>query len=461
MPKSGNARNEMLLNEPVSRVIPKLAVPTVISMLITAIYNMADTFFVGRISTAASGAVGVVYPLMTMLQAVAFMIGMGSGSTMSRALGGGRDEEAKRLVSVGFFTTLGLGVLLAALLLPALEPMVRLLGATETIAPLAKDYAFYILLGAPFLMCSFAMNNMLRFQGMAMYAAVGITTGGILNMVLDPLFIFVLGRGVAGAAMATALSQTVSFAILLVMCNKREATISIEIGNFRPSLKMYGDILYSGVSSLGRQGMASLATVVLNNAAGVYGDAAIAAMSIVNRFVMFINSAVIGFYQGFQPVCAFCYGAGRYSRVREAMRFSLKVVTVILVVLVAVAMVLSGQIIGLFRDDPAVIEIGTLALRLQLVTMPLWGMIVIMNMSTQAMGFGASSMVVSCSRQGIFLIPALLILPPIFGLMGIQTAQPVADVLSFILSLGMWLNIMKKLNTMQAGAEKKALSDPA
>ena len=443
-----SSRSEMMLNMPVSRVIPQLAVPTIISMLITSIYNMADTFFVSQLGTSASGAVGVIFSAMSIIQAIAFTIGMGSGTNVSQALGAGNEDTAQRYVSMAFFTALGVGVALAAAGLSSIDWLVRFLGATETIAPYAKDYATYIFYAAPFMMCSLVMNNLLRFEGLSIYGMVGITTGGILNMVLDPLFIFGFGLGTAGAAIATAISQFVSFMILLIMTNTRAAAISIRPRNFRPTARMYGRIFYMGLPSLGRQGIASVSTILLNNAAGIYGDAAIAAMSIVSRFIMFINSTVIGFGQGFQPVCGYCYGAGRYSRVREAFTFCVKVSTIILLVLSAVSFLFARPIITVFRrDDPLVIEIGTFALRAQLLTLPLWGFITMSNMFTQSIGYGVRATIIATARQGIFLIPALLILPPLLGLRGIQIAAPVSDVLTLFLSFGIVSGILRQFKT--------------
>ena len=441
-----SSRGEMMLNMPVSRVIPQLAIPTIISMLITSIYNMADTFFVSQLGTSASGAVGVIFSAMAIIQAVAFTIGMGSGTNVSQALGAGDEEKAQRYVSTAFFTAVAVGAVLAAAALLNIDWLVRFLGATETIAPYAKDYATYIFYAAPFMMGSLAMNNLLRFEGLSIYGMVGITTGGILNMVLDPLLIFGFGLGTSGAAIATAISQFVSFTILLIMTNTKDAAISIHPRNFRPTARMYGRIFYMGLPSLGRQGIASVSTILLNNAAGLYGDAAIAAMSIVNRFIMFINSTVIGFGQGFQPVCGYCYGAGRYSRVREAFTFCVKVSTIILLVLSAVSFLFAQPIITVFRrDDPLVIEIGTFALRAQLLTLPLWGFITMSNMFTQSIGYGVRATIIATARQGTFLIPALLILPQVFGLRGIQIAAPISDVLTLFLALGIVSGILRQL----------------
>lgn len=441
-----SSRGEMMLNMPVSRVIPQLAIPTIISMLITSIYNMADTFFVSQLGTSASGAVGVIFSAMAIIQAVAFTIGMGSGTNVSQALGAGDEEKAQRYVSTAFFTAVAVGAVLAAAALLNIDWLVRFLGATETIAPYAKDYATYIFYAAPFMMGSLAMNNLLRFEGLSIYGMVGITTGGILNMVLDPLLIFGFGLGTSGAAIATAISQFVSFTILLIMTNTKDAAISIHPRNFRPTARMYGRIFYMGLPSLGRQGIASVSTILLNNAAGLYGDAAIAAMSIVSRFIIFINSTVIGFGQGFQPVCGYCYGAGRYSRVREAFTFCVKVSTIILLVLSAVSFLFARPIITVFRrDDPLVIEIGTFALRAQLLTLPLWGFITMSNMFTQSIGYGVRATIIATARQGTFLIPALLILPQVFGLRGIQIAAPISDVLTLFLALGIVSGILRQL----------------
>ena len=456
---NAQSRTDMMLSAPISRVIPRLAVPTIISMLVSSIYNMADTYFVSQIGTSASGAVGVIFSAMAIIQAVAFTVGMGSGTNLSQALGAGDEERAERFAATGFFTAFILGVVIAALGLTHIDSLVRFLGATETIAPYARDYATYIFYAAPFMMCSFAMNNLLRFEGLSFYGMIGITIGGLLNIALDPLFIFVLGLGTAGAAIATAISQFVSFTILLVMSNTQKSAISIRFARFTPSPELLGRIFYNGMPSLGRQGIASVSTILLNQTAGPYGDAAIAAMSIVSRFIMFINSSVIGFGQGFQPVCGFSFGAKRYDRVREALWFCVKVTTVILIVLGAISFVFARPIITVFRrDDPLVIEIGTLALRLQLLTIPLWGFITMSNMFAQSIGYGVRATLISIARQGTFLIPALLILPRLLGLLGIQAAQPVADVFTFALTLYLVRGILREFDRLAAadGAADKA-----
>ena len=447
---------KQMIETPINRLIPSLAVPTIISMLVTSIYNMADTFFVSQIGTSASGAVGVIFSAMAMIQAIGFTLGMGSGNNISRALGDRQEEKAGVFAAVSFYTAGIMGILIMVLGTIFSRQMVFFLGATKTIAPYAQDYARYILFAAPFMMTSFVMNNILRAQGSAFFAMVGITTGGILNMVLDPLFIFGFHMGISGAAVATMVSQMISFGILLYQCNSHEDCIKIQLSKFRPSVAVYGAILHAGIPSFCRQGLASVAAVVLNFAAGPFGDAAIAAMSIVTRFMMFINSSLIGFGQGFQPVCGFNFGAKRYDRVLEAYWFCVKVAVVMLTTFGIVAFVFSRPIITAFRrEDLQVIEIGTLVLRLQLLTMPFQAWVIMVNMLTQSIGYGFRASIVAMSRQGLFLIPALLVLPKALGLLGLQIAQPIADMLTFVLATVIVVGILKELGQMRDAQEGK------
>ena len=443
-----------MANAPISHIIPKLAAPTIVSMLISSIYNMADTFFVSQLGTSASGAVGVIFSAMSIIQALAFMIGMGSGNYMTRSLGAGKRELAEQIVSIAFFTGIIMGLVITVSATFNIHRVVLLLGATETIAPYAEAYAHYIFIAAPFMICSFIMNNLLRFQGKASFAMVGITVGGLLNIALDPLFIFTLDMGTAGAALATGLSQFISFCILLFMCNSREECISIHPKKFKPTLAIYGEIIHGGLPSLGRQGIASIATIIMNTMAQPYGDAAIAAMSIVNRFMMFVGSAMIGFGQGYQPVCSYCFGARLYDRVKKACVYCVKVSTIFLLAVSVIGLIFSGNIIQMFRkDDLEVIRIGTLALRLQLLTMPLQGLVVMGgNMTPQSMGYGTWATVVSTARQGWFLIPVLLFLTPAVGILGIQIAQPLADAGTFILAAWVLHKIFKDLEQKEEGA---------
>nr|WP_296836295.1 MATE family efflux transporter [uncultured Marvinbryantia sp.] len=438
-------KQHMMATAPIPGLIARLSVPTIISMLITSFYNMADTFFVGKLGTSATAAVGVVFPLMSIIQALGFLFGHGSGNSVSRKLGAQKIDEAEHLASCGFFSSLvcGLFILIGGQLF--LEPLSRILGSTDTILPYTKQYLSVILIGAPYMTASLTMNNLLRFQGSAFYAMIGITTGAVLNVILDPVFIFVFDMGIAGAAWATILSQLVSFVLLLVGM-KVSNCVPLRMKNMKYLPSLIGQIFGGGLPSLCRQGLASLATVALNLAAGPYGDAAIAAMSIVMRIAFFAGSTVIGFGQGFQPVCGFNYGAGNIKRVKEAFWFCVKLATGVLIVLAILGFVFSGDLVAIFRkDDLEVIEIGTLALRMQCVTLPLTGWIILNNMLFQTIGRTVPASVLAASRQGIFFLPAVLILPFFFGIRGVQCAQAVADAAAFVLALVLNRKLMPTL----------------
>jgi MATE efflux family protein len=349
-------------------------------------------------------------------------------------------------VAIGFFTEVILGILFAAFCIFFCEPLVYALGSTKTIAPYAISYAKYILLGTPFIMASLGMNNMLRFQGNAFYSMLGISTGGILNMFLDPLFIYGFHMGIMGAAVATTLSQIVSFLILLFQCNKMPACISVSFRNFKPTGRRYSLILQFGLPSLARQGIAGVSTIILNFSAHPYGDAAIAAMAIVMRITMFLNSLVIGFGQGFQPVCGYCYGAKNYKRVEKAYYYSLKICFFMLLVMGALVFLFAKPIITFFRrEDREVIRIGYLALRLQCLTIPLAAQLTMANMFSQTTGYPFRASIVALLRQGICLIPVLFVLPPLFGLLGVQMSQPVSDVFAAIIAFLITDKILKEL----------------
>lgn len=442
----------MMTENPIPGLVGRLAVPTIISMLITSFYNMADTFFVGRIGTSATAAVGVAFPIMAIMQALGFFWGHGSGNSISRKLGAQKADEAAELAATGFFGGLLSGILVTVLGLLFLTPLAKALGSTDTILPFTKEYLGIILLGAPFMTSQFILNNQLRFQGNAFYAMIGVTIGAVLNIILDPIFIFVFNMGIGGAALATIFSQSVSFVILLIGV-RISGCIPIRLRNIRLSKERLGEISGGGLPSLCRQGLASIATMTLNLGANPYGDAAIAAMSIVGRITMFAGSALIGFGQGFQPVCGFNYGAKKYDRVREAFSFCVKVSTVLLFVVAIAGFALSGSLIGIFRDDPEVIRIGTLALRFQCLTFTLNGWIVFNNMMMQTIGKTFYASILASARQGLFFIPAILILPHFCGLLGIQSAQAAADLLTVVVTTVLYRIVMKEIKAEEM-AEK-------
>ncbi len=444
----------------VAPLICELAVPTIISMLVTAFYNMADTFFVGMLNTQSTAAVGIVFTVMALIQAFGFFYGQGSGNYISRKLGAREYEDARVMASTGFFMAIFTGIIVAVLGLVFLEPLSVFLGSTPTILPYTKAYLRIILVGAPFIMSSFVLNNQLRFQGSASYAMVGIVTGAIVNVVLDPIFIFLFDMGVAGAALATVLSQMVSFALLCIVSAKG-GNIRISFGNFKPSGKLLWEMARGGFPSLCRQGLASVSGMLMNHAAGnyggIHGDAAIAAMSIVTRVSMFANSALIGFGQGFQPVCGMNYGAKKYGRVKEGFWFCVKYSFIFLVLVSLFGGIFSEQIVTVFRkDDAEVIRIGTLALRLQCISFPLSAWIVMCNMMLQSMGRAGKASLVSAARQGVFFIPLIFILTHFFGLLGVQMCQPISDICAFVLSVPIGLGEIKLIKQLETKIEQKA-----
>lgn len=431
---------------PVPKLILKLSVPTIISMLVTGIYNSADTFFVGKISTEATAAVGIVFSVMAIIQAIGFMCGQGSGNYLARMLGANDTKQANEVASTGFALSLIIGTLIALVGIFLVEPISNMLGATETTLADTKNYMRIILLGAPFMTGQFVINNQLRFQGSAIYAMFGLLAGAIANIALDPLFIFVFDLGVSGAALATVSGQIISF-IVLMIGSKQGVNIHIRFKNIKINKHYILEIINGGIPSLFRQGLAALATIMLNKIAGEYGgDAAIAGMSVATRTLMLVSSALIGFGQGYQPVCSFNYGANLKKRVKQGYFFCLKYGTLFLIVVAAACFVFAPQIVSYFRDDPDVIAIGSKALRFQAVTLPLMSGIVMTNMMLQSIGAGIKASISSSARSGIFFIPLLFALSSLFGLTGVECAQAAADICSMVLAIPFAYSELKKMN---------------
>ena len=439
----------MMTEAPVKPLVCKLAVPTIISMLVSSFYNMADTYFVSSIDAASVAAVGIVFPVMAIIQALGFFFGHGSGNYISRALGAHDHEGAQRMASIGFFSALIAGCIVLLLGTVFLNPLSVLLGATEETLKPVKAYLQIILIGAPYMMSQLVLNNQMRFQGNAMYSMFGVTAGAVLNIVLDPIMIHgwlgLPAMGVAGAALATIISQLVSFVLLLVGTYK-SGGIMVRLRNFRPEVKCYKIIAQGGAPSLLRQGLNSIATVCLNLSAGLYGVTAIAAMSVVTRIMQFANSCLIGFGQGFQPVCGFNYGAKKYDRVKEAFWFCVILSTVVLAGLACVGLIFAPPILSVFSSGESdVLTIGARALRFQCATFPLAAWIVMCNMMTQTIGKAVRASFLAIARQGLFFIPAVLILPRIFGITGLLLAQPTADVITFLFAIPLQISLLKEM----------------
>ena len=442
-----------LTQAPVHRVIITMAIPTIIGMLVTGLYNLADTFFVGKIDTQATAAVGIVFSLMFFIQAMGFFFGHGAGNYISRELGARQRENAVKMASTGFFSSFLLGLVILVLGELFLTPLSLMLGSTPTILPYTEAYMQVLLLGTPFLTSSLTLSNQMRLQGNAKSSMYGVVIGSILNFLLDPLFIFTFDMGISGAACATVIGQIVSFIILLFMSRKGE-NIAIHLRDFLPSVEMYKEIFYGGSPSLMRQGLACVATMSLNLAAGAYGDSAIAAMSIVGRIAMLAFAIVIGLGLGFQPVCGFCYGAGLYDRLKKAYNFTVVVGTIFLVVLAVVGWIISGSLIAVFRNDPEVIAIGVVALRWQLGVFPVSALVLVSNMLAQTCRKPWRANILAAARQGLFFIPLIFILPSCYGLLGVEMCQAVSDLLSFTLTVPIVIYTFREFS--REAAAKKA-----
>lgn len=432
---------------PVPRLVLRLAVPSMVSMVVTALYNVVDAAFVGHLSTEATAGIGISFAYMTFIQAVGFFFGHGSGNHISRALGARQIDDAETMAAVGFFTPLILGLVATAVGLLFLPQLAVLLGATPDVVPYACSYLRYILIATPFMMSALVLNNQLRLQGNARFGMIGIVSGAVLNIVLDPLFIFVLDLGVAGASIATAVSQMFAWGLLL-WGTTRDESVHIHFSKFRPSFGCYKEIVAGGLPSLFRQAFNCVSVIMLNFAASKYAPvdqaaSSIAAFAVVSRTTMFAFSLILGFTQGFQPVCGFNYGAHKYGRVRQSYLFAFSVSAAMLTLLSALGFIFAPQIIAVFRDeDPALLAIGTAALRWQCVVFPLCTLSTSTNMLFQNIRMTFPATLLAIGRQGLFFVPAILVLPRIFGLQGVEMTQAVADVCTFFLSLpfAVWIN---------------------
>lgn len=421
-----------------------------VSMVVTALYNVVDAAFIGRLSTEATAGIGIAFAYMTFIQAVGFFFGHGSGKFISRALGARSYDDAGRMAAVGFFSPLLIGLLSAVVGLPLLPQLVVLLGAPPAVVPHACNYLRFILLASPFMMSALTLNNQLRLQGNARFGMIGIVSGAILNILLDPILIFTLNLGVTGASIATAVSQLFAWCLLLHGTMRGES-VHIRFSNFKPSWAAYREIVAGGLPSLFRQAFNCASAVMLNYAAARFASpgqeaSSVAAFAVVSRTTMFAFSLILGFTQGFQPVCGFNYGAHLYRRVRQSYLFTLSVSTAMLTLLSTLGYIFAPQIIAVFRsEDPTLIQIGASALRWQCVVFPLCTLATTTGMLFQNIRLTFPATLLSIGRQGLFFIPAILILPQFLGLQGVEMAQATADLCTFLLTIPFAVWITRKL----------------
>lgn len=446
---SNEEQRRRMLGEPAGKLLFSLACPTVVIQMITIIYNTADTYFVSKINTSASAAVGVAFSLMAVIQAFGYGIGMGANSLISRQLGTGNEENANKYGSSAVFAALILGLLLTVLGLIDIERLMQFLGSTKTMLPYACDYAKYILIGAPFMCVSFVLNNILRSEGEAFFAMIGMTTGGVFNVILDPIFIFTLHMGIAGAALATMLSQIVGVTLLASVFILNKSIVRLRIRWISRNITDYLAILKSGFPTICRQGLASIASALLNIKASYYGDAAVAAITISNKVYMLVRNVILGIGQGYQPIAGFCYGAGDKKRVRKLFSLSCLAGTAICTAAAIIIFIFSPRIILWFRDDAEVVSVGRTALRCACLVMPLIAYSTYVNQTYQCLGFSLGATILACCRQGIFFIPLALLLPDLLGVLGIQILQPMADLLTFLISVPFQTVFFRKYLSME------------
>ena len=443
----------MMTQEPVKKLVLKMAVPTIISMMVTAFYNVVDSAFVAHLSTEAAAGVGVAFAYMTFIQAIGFFCGHGSGNFISRSLGAKKVQNAEKMAATGFYSAILVGIIAAVSGLCFLTPLSHFLGATAEITASSNQYLRFILIATPIMMSGLVMNNQLRLQGNAQYAMIGLASGALLNILLDPLFIFVFGWGVSGASAATLCSQLFSW-ILLYSGTQRSGNVHIRLNKFTPTAYYYKEITRGGLPSLCRQGLICLSTICLNRAAARLADptmqaSAIAAFAIVSRITMFAFSLILGFGQGFQPVCGYNYGAKLYQRVKSSYLFCMNISIFILMLLAIFGYLFSPQLIMLFRkEDAALIAIGTKVLRWQCAVFPLLGITTPTNMLFQNIGHAYKATLLSICRQGLFFLPTLYISTHLFGLSGLIATQAIADILTFCFTLPFATHILKKLSRM-------------
>ena len=444
----GRDNYEYMTAGSVPRTICELAVPTIISMLVTAIYNVADTYFVGRIDTQSTAAIGISFSAMSVVQAFGFFFGHGSGNYISRMLGARKTGHAETMATIGLFSSFAAGTVIAITGIIFLGPLCMALGSTETILPYAKEYLGIILIGTPFMAASLTLNNQIRFKGNAKYAMVGIISGALINIILDPILIFGFDMGVRGAAIATISGQIIGFAALLFI-DRRTGTFSVSFRAFKPTVRAYIEIIKGGLPSLLRQGLLSISTILLNVAAKEYGDSAIAGMAITTRIIYILNAIVIGLGQGYQPVCGFNYGAKLYGRVCEGFWFCVKAGTLFFLTCSVLGYIFAPEAVAIFRkEDAMVIEIGADALMWQLIALPFGAFTLVSNMMLQTIRKAGRAALLASARQGLFFIPCILILPHLIGIRGVEMTQAIADILSFLLALPLTLGTLKEMKSL-------------
>ena len=434
----------LMLDTPVHRLIPKMALPTVIAMLITSVYSVADTYFVSFLGTSATAAVGVNSSIDNAIMMAGSFLAIGANSYISRLLGAKNEKKASGTLSTAFFCAILFGIAVAVLGLIYKKPLVVFLGAPESAVSYAMDYAQYILLAAPFMTASFVLNHCLRSEGSPFYSMVGMGIGGILNIILDPIFIFTLNLGVGGAAMATAISKLVSFCVLVFPYVSRRSLLRLSLKKMSFAPDIVKEITLMGSPSLLRIGFTVAGNVIMNKLAGAYSDSALAAVSVASRIMMLPLSAVFGFGQGFQPVSGYNWGAGNFKRVRKSYRFaSLSIVAGTARISILLIIFAKPLILGFTEDDSAMVEIGRLCLISRALTLPIGAWIIVVNFLYSSMGKPGGALLIGITRQGLTFLLTSAVLNGLYGLEGLAVSQAAADILALCVAIPLALHAQK------------------
>ena len=454
-------RAQMMLHQPIPKVVIKMAIPTIVAFLITSIYSLADTYFVSSLGTNATAAVNVNSSLDQLIMMCGSMLAVGANSYIARLLGQGNQKKASQVLSTAFFIAMGLGLLLTIFGSVFMRPMVRLLGATPTCEQYSVDYATYVLLAAPFMASNFVMNQCLRSEGSATLSMIGMGIGGVLNIILDPIFIFTMDMGVAGASLATAISKWISFGILIFPYLTRRSLLHLSVKNFHFNKDIIGNIVAVGSSSMFRSGLAVLAGILLNNMAGDISDAVLAGIGVCTKVMMFPFSIILGFGSGFQPVAGFNWGAKRYDRVMGCYKFATWVAIIGAAVMAGILVVFADPIIVLFAGaDEEMRKIGALAIITQSIALPVHAWVAMVNMLCAGLGNARGAFLLATSRQGTCMLPVLYPLAYFFAEFGLATVQAVADVLSLVLAIPIAIRMTKKIKEAWAGQSAAAVEEP-
>ena len=438
------------------KLIPVMAAPTVVTMLIDSLYNMADTYFVSQLGPAATAAVGINDSTMNIIRAIAVSFGMGAASYISRLLGAGRDKEASQAASTNVFTAMGFISLVAIFFYFNLSPLMTLMGATENAKPFAMDYAKWILLLAPITGADVCLSQSLRGEGSPIYSMIGSASGCVINVVLDPIFIYIFHLGVAGAAIATDISKLISFFILLFPFITHRTVLTISPRLFSPKKELYGEIARIGIPVGLRTGMMTFSNIVINNIAAGFGDIALAAVAVSNKSMRFIASAIMGFGQGFQPIAGYCWGAKKYHRVKKAFLYTTMYGFVLSTILGGLLIVFSRQVVSIFTNDAEMIAIGLILIRSQSFVLSLHTWAQIVSGLFTGTGKAVRAAIIGLSRQVFSLLPCVIIMTMIFGLQGLVRAQAAADIVSAFIALGMVIPMFVELNRLQREQDEKA-----